>query len=141
MIVADIATDPLWDDFRHLALPHGLRACWSVPVLDGAGEVLATCALYQGVPAEPTAEEVELVTRASHLIRIVIERDRSTEALQRSEAQYRALATHIPALTWVADRHGGTVFVSPNAQQVTGSTAQELTAGGKSRAIACERID
>ena len=131
VVVADIATDPLWADFRHLALPHSLRACWSVPVLDGAGEVLATCALYQRVPAEPSAEDIELVTRVSHLIRIVIERDRSTEALQRSEAQYRALATHIPALTWVADRHGGTVFVSPNAEQVTGSTAQELTAGGK----------
>src|SRR5262245_5549849 len=25
--VSDIATDPLWADYRELALPHGLRAC------------------------------------------------------------------------------------------------------------------
>ena len=29
VIVEDIATDPTWADYRHLALPHGLRACWS----------------------------------------------------------------------------------------------------------------
>ena len=27
--VSDIASDPLWADYRHLALPHGLRSCWS----------------------------------------------------------------------------------------------------------------
>src|SRR5438132_8463504 len=29
VIVSDIATDPLWSDFRDLALTHSLRACWS----------------------------------------------------------------------------------------------------------------
>jgi GAF domain-containing protein len=33
VIVEDIATDPLWVDYRDLALPHSLCACWStVPV-------------------------------------------------------------------------------------------------------------
>src|SRR5262249_27833113 len=32
VIVGDIAADPLWADYRDLALPHGLRACWSTPV-------------------------------------------------------------------------------------------------------------
>src|SRR5437868_5715985 len=27
--VTDIETDPLWDEYRDIALPHGLRACWS----------------------------------------------------------------------------------------------------------------
>src|SRR5882724_7900324 len=27
--VTDILSDPLWDEYRHLALPYGLRACWS----------------------------------------------------------------------------------------------------------------
>src|SRR3954463_6887985 len=26
--VSDIASDPLWADYRHVALDHGLRACW-----------------------------------------------------------------------------------------------------------------
>src|SRR4030095_13694974 len=32
--VTDIATDPLWADYRHHALPHGLRSCWSTPIRD-----------------------------------------------------------------------------------------------------------
>src|SRR6201992_4224168 len=32
VFVADIAPDPLWADFRDLALSHGLRACWSMPI-------------------------------------------------------------------------------------------------------------
>lgn len=31
--VTDIATDPIWADYRDLALDHGLRACWSVPII------------------------------------------------------------------------------------------------------------
>src|SRR3954449_4826110 len=26
--VTDVVTDPLWQDYRNLALQHGLRACW-----------------------------------------------------------------------------------------------------------------
>ncbi len=37
VVVSDIATDPLWADFRELALAHGLRACWSTPMLSPGG--------------------------------------------------------------------------------------------------------
>ncbi len=46
MIVSDIATDPLWGEHRDLALSFGLRACWSLPVLSGKGDVLAAFAVY-----------------------------------------------------------------------------------------------
>ena len=32
VFVKDIATDPPWEDYRALALAHGLRACWSTPI-------------------------------------------------------------------------------------------------------------
>jgi PAS domain S-box-containing protein len=130
VVVADIATDPLWAAYRDLALCHGLRACWSSPVLGGAGEVMATFALYHRVPRLPSPEEMELVARATDLIRIAVERDRATVDLLRSEERYRALVTHIPAVTWLADDRSGSIFVSPNAAQVTGFSAEELTAGG-----------
>jgi PAS domain S-box-containing protein len=130
VVVSDIATDPLWVAYREVALLHGLRACWSSPVIDGRGEVVATFALYHRAPGMPRQEDRELVARATHLIRIVDERDRATRALQRSEAQYRALVSHIPAVTWMADADGNTLFVSPNTAQVTGFAAEELTAGG-----------
>ena len=39
IIVSDIETDPLWADYKELARPHGLRACWSTPILGPAGKV------------------------------------------------------------------------------------------------------
>jgi len=40
VIVSDIATDVLWADYRELAMAHGLRACWSTPILSSGGKVL-----------------------------------------------------------------------------------------------------
>jgi PAS domain S-box-containing protein len=130
VIVTDIATDPLWDAYRDLALPLGLRACWSWPVLDGGGEVLATFAVLQGVPRGPRPDEVELVTRAAQITRIALERERVTEALRRSEEQYRALVNNIPVVTWLADNRGHLLFISPHVVNVLGFTADEVMATG-----------
>jgi PAS domain S-box-containing protein len=46
VIVSDIATDPLWADYRDLALSYGLRAAWSQPLLSKNQEVLGTFCLY-----------------------------------------------------------------------------------------------
>jgi PAS domain S-box-containing protein len=45
VIVSDIATDPLWDPFRDLALAHSLRACWSTPIFSSEDEVIGTFAM------------------------------------------------------------------------------------------------
>jgi hypothetical protein len=46
VIVADIATDPFWDDFRALAEQASLAACWSTPILAADGQLLGTFAMY-----------------------------------------------------------------------------------------------
>src|SRR5581483_7711482 len=46
VVVTDIATDPLWSAFKDLAALHGLRACWSTPIMSSRGQVLGTFALY-----------------------------------------------------------------------------------------------
>ena len=43
--MSDIAADPLWDDFRNLALAHSLRACWSTPIFSSDGKVTGTFAM------------------------------------------------------------------------------------------------
>src|SRR4029450_5085211 len=57
VIVEDIAADPLWDAYRHLALPHGLRACWSWPILDGEEQVLAAFAVHHRGPGGQRPDE------------------------------------------------------------------------------------
>jgi PAS domain S-box-containing protein len=76
VVVVDIAGDPLWDDYRHLALDHGLRACWSTPILGSDGGVLGTFALYHREPHRPDEKDRELVQLTAHTAALAIERAR-----------------------------------------------------------------
>lgn len=58
IFVTDIATDPLWKDFRELALSHGLRSCWSTPIRSDEGEVIGTFAIYRSTTGAPTEDEI-----------------------------------------------------------------------------------
>jgi len=86
VIVEDIATDPLWADYRELALPHGLRACWSTPIITSQGRVLATFAAYCREPRKPNRHDQEIVEQITDLAGVAIERKLAQDALQRSEA-------------------------------------------------------
>ncbi|WP_420140806.1 response regulator [Sphingomonas sp.] len=79
--VADIADDPLWVDFRDLALRHGLRACWSTPILSSQGDVLGTFSLHHDQPRKPSPDEMELIAFVTRSASIVIERKRGEQAL------------------------------------------------------------
>lgn len=59
--VTDIASDPLWADFKDLALAHGLRACWSTPIFDDSGKMLGTFATYYRTPRAPLADEIAAI--------------------------------------------------------------------------------
>ena len=83
VVTPDIATDPNWAAYRHLALPHGLRACWSQPVLAADGTVLGTFAMYYRTVRTPTAAEIELVDVATRLAGIAIERGAARYQLER----------------------------------------------------------
>ena len=82
VLVADIARDPLWEKYRDLALPHGLRACWSTPVVASDGGVLGTFAIYMREPRSPTPEERNLIEQITDLASITIERTRAEDERQ-----------------------------------------------------------
>jgi PAS domain S-box-containing protein len=86
VIVSDIATDPLWDDFRDLASAHELRACWSTPILSSARRVLGTFATYYREPRSPSSEEHNVVERITHLASIAIEREQGEQVLRQAQA-------------------------------------------------------
>lgn len=76
VVVTDIETDPLWDDYKHLALPIGLRAVWSSPICNADGDVVATFAFYYRTQRGPTDFERQLVETCVHLCALAIEHDR-----------------------------------------------------------------
>lgn len=59
--VTDIATDPLWAPYRDLALPHGLRSCWSTPIRNDGGDILGTFAIYHRSLSGPSREELDAI--------------------------------------------------------------------------------
>src|SRR5262245_50120216 len=61
VIVDDIATHPYWANYKQLALPHGLRACWSSPIFSPEREVLGTFAMYYRDCRTPSPQDVEWV--------------------------------------------------------------------------------
>ena len=79
--VTDIATDPLWSDYRDIALTHGLRACWSTPIRDAHGEVAGTFAIYHPTPRSPTREEVAAISMITDHVAQAIDWSRGVQGL------------------------------------------------------------
>ena len=83
VVVSDIETDPLWEDYRELARPHGLRACWSTPIKNAKGQVLGTFAMYFRRAASPEPLHRRLIEVALHVAAIAIGKDRRENELRR----------------------------------------------------------
>jgi PAS domain S-box-containing protein len=86
VVVTDILQDPLWEGYRQVAEPYGLRACWSTPILSHSGKVLGSFAMYYREARSPSTAETQALEMATHLTGIAIERKLVRERLQRSEA-------------------------------------------------------
>ncbi|MDD5295640.1 MAG: PAS domain S-box protein [Rhodocyclaceae bacterium] len=89
VVVSDIAGDPLWRDYRDLALASGLQACWSQPILDGNGSVLGSFAMYYDTPRTPTAEDLGILETAAQLAGLALERQASLDAANESAQRLR----------------------------------------------------
>jgi PAS domain S-box-containing protein len=83
VVVTDILEDPLWEDYRSVAEPFGLRACWSTPILAHSGKALGTFAMYYREPRSPSTGETRALEMATHLAGIAIERKLTREERER----------------------------------------------------------
>jgi PAS domain S-box-containing protein len=72
IIVSDIAVDARWLKYRDAALAHGLRACWSNPVISN-GEVMATLAMYYTEARIPGPGEKSVMEKATVLLHVILE--------------------------------------------------------------------
>src|ERR1700719_2793309 len=100
VIVSDIVTDPLWANYRELALAYGLRSGWSTPILSSDGNVLGVFGIYGREPRSPTPEHHHTIKQITHLASVAIERKRAAESLHASELLARG---QLDALTHTLD--------------------------------------
>jgi two-component system cell cycle sensor histidine kinase/response regulator CckA len=130
VVVSDIASDPLWAEYRHLALPYGLRACWSTPIATQDGTILGTFAVYYREPRSPDTQHLQVITHATHLAGVAIEHDRAKLELRAAEDRYRTLVERLPAITYIAElgAAGPWHYVSPQIESILGFSPAEWLA-------------
>ncbi|WP_051207255.1 putative bifunctional diguanylate cyclase/phosphodiesterase [Saccharospirillum impatiens] len=115
--VTDIATDPLWDDYRDLAMGFGLRACWSSPITTQSNQVVGSFAIYYREVQGPSDEQRALIATAVHLAGIAMDR-------ARAEARIQYMAHHdeltgLPNRALLLDRIDGAIESARRRQSRT----------------------
>jgi diguanylate cyclase (GGDEF)-like protein len=100
--VSDIENDPLWADYKDLALAHGLRACWSSPIKARDGRVVGTFAFYYRNVRGPSEIEREIVGTCVQICAIAIEHDEAHSRIH--QLAYYDTLTGLPNRTQFMDR-------------------------------------
>jgi c-di-GMP-specific phosphodiesterase len=104
VIVTDIETDPLWENYRSQVLPLGFQACWSSPIKMRDGRVAGTFAFYYKEKRGPSALHMELVSACLHLSMLAIE---TNEARQKiAQLSHFDTLTGLPNRTSLYDKAG-----------------------------------
>lgn len=83
VLVENIETDPKWENIKHVALPHGMRCCWSEPIKSSEGKVLGAFGMYYDHTALPSDNELEDLAAAARLASIVMERDQAQKRIRQ----------------------------------------------------------
>ena len=113
-LVENIETDPKWANLKDVALPHGMRCCWSEPIKNSNDEVLGAFGMYYDFPALPNEDESEDLESAARLAGIVMERDQDHKRIRQlaytDELTGLASRAHfylyMEDLIKVSERHG-----------------------------------
>jgi PAS domain S-box-containing protein len=136
VIVEDVTTDPLWEDYRELAAAEGLRACWSTPIFDAQRTLLGTFALYFRQPGRPTAEHLALIDMATQTAAIAISRKREEEALRESRQRLMSIYDTVGDVIFLVaiEADGGFRFESVNKRFVA-------TTGLPAEAVVGKRVE
>jgi diguanylate cyclase (GGDEF)-like protein/PAS domain S-box-containing protein len=124
VIVADIASHSYWENYRQLALTHGLRACWSTPVFASDQRLLGTFAVYYREPREPTPEELRGIDRILPITSIAIEGDKLVGRLRERNLFFELSMEIFCILDTRSER---IVQFNPSFLRATGYSADELT--------------
>ncbi|AFL85159.1 PAS domain S-box [Belliella baltica DSM 15883] len=84
VIVSDIPTDKRWLKYRGIAAKFGFQSCWSRPVFNKKGEVVATFANYFSESRTPRPIEKVAIERASRLASIILEHFSDLEQIKHA---------------------------------------------------------
>jgi formate hydrogenlyase transcriptional activator len=137
VIASDLASDTRWDTcgWRTAALTHGLKACWSTPIMASNGLVLGTFAIYWREPRSPSEQDRKIIEQVTQLAAIAIERKRDETALRESEERFRRIVDTVPGFVCTLSASGEVELLNRQVLEYFGKTAEELKSWVTSDAV------
>ncbi|MEU3826963.1 SpoIIE family protein phosphatase [Streptomyces sp. NPDC029080] len=126
VIVSDIATDPLWDDFRALAGQAGLAACWSTPIIAPDGRLLGTFAMYHRTPKAPQDTDLALARVFADTAALAIERHHAEQARRAAHAREKAARDDLAFLLAASTALAGRLDEKQTLQRLAGLSSPAL---------------
>ena len=127
VVTADITTDPAWEEHRDLAVRHGLRGCWAVPLTDRHGEVVAVFALYLDEARAPNDDEVRIGEATAAIAGIAVTRHLELAELADREERFRLMASATSDALWDWDFSTDTLWWSEGVERLFGYTTEEVS--------------
>ena len=121
VIVADIQTHTNWTVYKALAGSAELASCWSEPIINSAGVVLGSFAIYHRYPCVPSSLDCDVILEAAGLACIAIEKTRDHESLKITELVYQ----HTDQAIIVTDAQSTIVSVNPSFEKMMGYQASD----------------
>jgi formate hydrogenlyase transcriptional activator len=130
VIAADVASDTRWDtyEWRTLAMAHGLRACWSTPILSSEEKVLGAFAIYSREPGSPSAYHQHLIGQITHLATVAIEHKHREEKLRQDERELRRITDAIDQRIAVHGPDGKILYVNRAMREYSGLGVEDVMA-------------
>ncbi len=132
VITDDIGTDPLWENYRELALRHDLLSCWSSPIMTRDGHILGAFGIYYEKPFRPQETDFAMIRMATHLASVALEKHRNEVDLRESKERFQSIASNVPGMVFQfvmrADGRREWPFVSEGCRDLYDISPQEIQA-------------
>jgi PAS domain S-box-containing protein len=128
IIVDDINTNPLWDNYRDAVSPYGFNSCWSSPIISNKDQsVMATYAVYYKDKKIPSVDELKNISKITQTIKVLLEDVKYNEALILSNNRYAmvSMATNDAIYDW--DLANNKTYWNDNIYELFGYTISEIS--------------
>jgi PAS domain S-box-containing protein len=110
IVIPNIIESNLHSQTIELAAALNIQASWSVPLINSSNEIIGTFAVYFYQPRKPTAAEQAMISRAIHILTMIIENKQSAEKVRISNERYLLATRAANEAIWDWDAEGKVAF-------------------------------
>ncbi|MFT5350966.1 MAG: diguanylate cyclase (GGDEF)-like protein/PAS domain S-box-containing protein, partial [Gammaproteobacteria bacterium] len=126
VIVKDAYTDPLWRDYRELAIKYQVRSCSATPITTSDGRVVGTLTIYSKETGEPDHHELQICNRMAYIIGGAIDRYQIEKTLKENEERFALAMKGSQDGLWDLNLETNEVYWSPGWKKMLGYEENEL---------------